>query len=170
VPGSLSIPLRGSFATWLGWLVPDDVPLVIVRNLDQDPDEIVWPAINIGYERIAGELAGGVDAWQYAGGEVRATALRSPAEADGAVLDIRQDDEFRSGHLPDARHIELGELPRLAEAVADDHTLVMCGHGERAATGASLLERTGHRRLSIMVGGGAHEWSQATGRSLDTGA
>ncbi|MEO6144970.1 MAG: MBL fold metallo-hydrolase, partial [Dermatophilaceae bacterium] len=30
VPGSLSIPLRPAFATWLGWLVPADKPLVIV--------------------------------------------------------------------------------------------------------------------------------------------
>ena len=45
------------FATWLGWLVDPDKPLVIVRDADQDPDEIVWQAIKIGYDHLVGELA-----------------------------------------------------------------------------------------------------------------
>jgi len=44
----------------------------------------------------------------------------------------------------------------------------MCGHGERAATGASLLERAGHRQVSILTAG-AHDWAHATGRRLATG-
>jgi rhodanese-related sulfurtransferase len=42
----------------------------------------------------------------------------------------------------------------------------MCGHGERAATAASLLERAGRAHLSILAGG-ADEWAAATGRPLD---
>ena len=44
---------------------------------------------------------------------------------------------------------------------------VMCGHGERAATGASLLERAGHNDLAILAGG-VHDWAEATGSILDT--
>jgi rhodanese-related sulfurtransferase len=44
----------------------------------------------------------------------------------------------------------------------------MCGHGERAATAASLLERAGRTGVSILVGGPA-DWATATGRSLQTG-
>ena len=37
IPGSLAIPLREAFATWLGWLVPDPAtPLVIVAGPGQD--------------------------------------------------------------------------------------------------------------------------------------
>jgi rhodanese-related sulfurtransferase len=43
---------------------------------------------------------------------------------------------------------------------------VMCGHGERAATAAELLERAGHQDLSILAGG-PHDWARATGRTLD---
>ncbi len=32
IPGAVSIPLRPAFATWLGWVVPPDQPLVIVRE------------------------------------------------------------------------------------------------------------------------------------------
>ena len=67
VPGSVSIPLRAAFATWLGWLVDATRPIVIVRNADQDPAEIVWQARKVGYDRIAGELAGGIAGWVAAG-------------------------------------------------------------------------------------------------------
>jgi hydroxyacylglutathione hydrolase len=67
VPGALSIPLRPSFATWLGWLVADDRPLVFVVDPDQDRRDLVRQALKIGYERLAGELAGGMAAWRAAG-------------------------------------------------------------------------------------------------------
>jgi 3-mercaptopyruvate sulfurtransferase SseA len=41
----------------------------------------------------------------------------------------------------------------------------MCGHGERAMTGASLLERAGRRDLTVLLGG-AGDWSKSTGRPL----
>ncbi|MPZ95345.1 MAG: MBL fold metallo-hydrolase, partial [Propionibacteriales bacterium] len=48
VNGALSIPLRPVFATWLGWLVPADVPVAFVINDDQDADEVLWSAYKIG--------------------------------------------------------------------------------------------------------------------------
>jgi rhodanese-related sulfurtransferase len=42
----------------------------------------------------------------------------------------------------------------------------MCEHGERATTAASLLARAGRRDLRVVIGGGAAEWSAATGRPL----
>jgi hydroxyacylglutathione hydrolase len=43
IPGSLAIPLRDAFATWLGWLVPDPAaPLVILAGPGQDLGEVRW--------------------------------------------------------------------------------------------------------------------------------
>jgi rhodanese-related sulfurtransferase/glyoxylase-like metal-dependent hydrolase (beta-lactamase superfamily II) len=169
LPGSVSIPLRASFATWLGWLVPDDVPVVVVRDPDQDPADILWPALNIGYELIAGELAGGVAAWRAAGGELRSTGTVGPGRASGTVLDVRQVDEYRAGHLPGALHIELGALPERSGHLDGGPVAVMCSHGERATTGASLLERAGHRGVSVVLGGGVDEWVRSTGGHPETG-
>jgi hydroxyacylglutathione hydrolase len=47
--------------------------------------------------------------------------------------------------------------------------VVMCGHGERAAGAASLLERAGHVHLAVLAGG-PDDWADATGRPLQTGA
>jgi glyoxylase-like metal-dependent hydrolase (beta-lactamase superfamily II)/rhodanese-related sulfurtransferase len=168
VPGAVAVPLRAQFATWLGWLFDPDVPLVIVRNPDQRPADILWPAVNIGYDNIAGELAGGVTAWQAAGGALVTTRLVRPDQVDGVVLDIRQDTEYAAGHLPAAAHIELGDLTAQADAVPGTPVTVMCGHGERAMTAASLLERAGRRDLAVLIGG-ADDWAKATGQPLRDG-
>ncbi|MBJ8340830.1 MBL fold metallo-hydrolase [Antrihabitans sp. YC3-6] len=169
IPGSLSIPLRPVFATWLGWLAPADRPIIIVRDTEQDLTEIVWQAAKIGYDNLIGELAGGVDAWSAAGLELTRTNLVGPDQVDGVrVLDIRQTPEFVSGHVPGAVHIELGDIAARAEDLPHEPTVVMCGHGERAMGAASLLEQAGHRDVSVLAGG-PDDWVHATGRSLDTG-
>jgi hydroxyacylglutathione hydrolase len=172
VPGALSIPLRDQFATWLGWLTPADTPLVVIRNPDQDPGEVVWQSLKIGYEQLAGELAGGTEAWRAAGQPLATTELLS-ADQIGArrVLDIRQRPEYVGGHVPAAVHVELGDVAAAAAAgrVKRAHKGVMCGDGERAAGAASLLERAGHVHLAVLAGG-PDDWADATGRPLQTGA
>ena len=84
----------------------------------------------------------------------------------GTVLDVRQTSEWDAGHVPDAMHIELGDLAD-ASAPAGPVT-VMCGHGERAMTGASILEAIGHRHLSVLIGG-PDQWHEATGIDLHAG-
>jgi rhodanese-related sulfurtransferase len=165
LPGAIAITLRAQFATWLGWLLDTAVPIVIVRNPDQHPADILWPALNIGYANIVGELAGGVAAWQAAGGALVTTRLVRPGQVGGVVLDVRQDGEYAAGHLPEAIHIELGDLTAQADTVPDTPVTVMCGHGERAMTAASLLRRAGHRDLAVLAGG-ADDWATATGQPL----
>jgi rhodanese-related sulfurtransferase len=167
--GSLAIPLRGAFATWLGWLVPDpSTPIVIVRNPDQDPDEIVWQARKVGYFGIVGELGGGVDAWAAAGGLLLATPMADPATVDPAtVVDVRQRSEYATGHVPGSLNVELGAIG--SETLPGGPVVTMCGHGERAATAASVLERTGRTDIRVMPGG-PHDWARVTGTPVETGA
>ncbi|MFD5259114.1 rhodanese-like domain-containing protein [Streptomyces bobili] len=165
IPGSLSIPLRDQFATWLGWLLPDTAVLAFVTGEDQDLSDIVWQSYKIGYERLAGRLAGGMDAW-LADGHAQNTTTYAAADQAGAgpVLDIRQRAEHVAGHLPGAVHIELGDLAdRAADAPAG--AVVHCGHGERAMTAASLLERAGHSDLAVLDGG-PDQYAAARGQQL----
>ena len=171
IPGSLAIPLRDAFATWLGWLVPDPaVPLVIVNGPRQDLGEAVWQALKIGYENLAGTLAGGMPAWRAAGQPVSVTPLLAPGQVDpAAVIDVRQASEYVGGHLPGACNIELGALTSQAAGVTGRPVVTMCGHGERAATAASVLERAGHTGVAVLPGG-PPDWAQATGRRLEATA
>lgn len=154
VPGSLSNPWRAQFATWLGWLVPRDRPVVFVADGTVDRRDLVWAALTVGGEHLAGELAGGVAAWQAAGLDVATTPLVDAGGAGGRrVVDIRQRSEFDAGHVAGAVHVELGSLTRATGAVPDAPVLVHCGHGERAMSAASLLERAGHRGVAVLAGG-----------------
>ncbi|MGQ0631570.1 MAG: rhodanese-like domain-containing protein [Sporichthyaceae bacterium] len=162
IPGAISIPLRDQFATWLGWLFPADTQLVVVLAPDQDPAEVAWQAAKIGYDQIAGQLDGGMAAWN--GAVTRIDLVAATDIGDRAVLDVRQQPEYSAGHIPGARNIELGRLPDEPDG-ASAGAVVMCGHGERAMTGASVLARAGATGLAVLDGG-AGEWSVATGREL----
>ena len=165
VPGALSIPLRSAFATWLGWLVADDHPLVVVVDPDQDRGDLVRQARKVGYERLAGELAGGMAAWQAAGLPVARIPLVGLDGVEGRrVLDVRQDAEFAAGHVPGAIHVELGALTDRV-ALPGGPLAVTCGHGERAMTAASLLARQGRQNVTV-VDGGTSAWADA-GRRLE---
>ncbi|MFC5639378.1 MBL fold metallo-hydrolase [Streptomyces bullii] len=169
IPGSLSIPLRRQFATWLGWLVPDTAPLAFVTGEDQDPSEIVWQAYKIGYERLAGRLDGGIPAWTAAGHRMATTAFVTADQTDDRpYVDVRQEAEVAAGHVPGAVHIELGGLTAAAAAAAPQRPVIACGHGERAMTAASLLERAGHTDVAVLNGGPA-DYADAEGLRLVQG-
>ncbi|HLI38869.1 MAG TPA: rhodanese-like domain-containing protein [Streptosporangiaceae bacterium] len=165
LPGALSIELRPQFQSWLGWLVSPDRPLAFVAGPGQDRAELVRQCLNVGYEHLGGELAGGVRAWQEAGLDVERIPLARFGALDGAaILDVRQQAEWDAGHVPGAIHIELGSLPR-AEIPAGP-LAVMCAHGQRSMTGASLLARSrGTAGLSVLTED-ADAWSRQTGKEL----
>jgi rhodanese-related sulfurtransferase len=166
VPGVLAIPLRAQFASWLGWLVERDAPVVFVVGADQDRTELVRQCHQIGYDRIVGELAGGMTAWMAAGLPTQTTPLTDAAHAGPGVLDVRQHREHADGHVPGVTHVELGRLPEVAGRL-DAVDAVMCGHGERAATAASILERAGRPGVAVTVGGPG-DWAAATHQPLAT--
>jgi len=164
----ISIPLRPQFGSWLGWLVPDDRPLVFLLEAGQDAPDLVRQALTIRYDELAGVVVGGIDAWQKAGHAVTSADLVDAARLDRPVLDVRQDDKHAAGHIPGSLHVELGEVDRQDAELPAGELAVMCAHGERAATAASLLERAGRRDVAVVIGG-PDDW--ATGdRRLTTGS
>ena len=163
VPGALSVPLRPQFATWLGWLVEDEQPFAVVLDDDQDGREVARQALTIGHERLSGRLEGGMAAWRAAGFPVATTPLVLAGAVSGRVLDVRQGSEFAGGHLPGALNVELGTLPAAAADVGPGPVAVMCGHGERAATAASVLEAGGHTGVAVVLGGPS-DWAAAGGQ------
>lgn len=168
IPGALSIHLRDAFGTWLGWLVPPDTPVVFVCGADQDRVDLVRQALKVGYEQLAGELEGGMAAWREAGLPEQTVARVSPAGIEGTLIDVRQASEYVAGHVPGAILAELGSLGG-GERLPRRGLTVMCEHGERSMSAASLLQRAGRDRLTVVTGS-ADEWAAATGRPLQRGS
>jgi rhodanese-related sulfurtransferase len=106
-------------------------------------------------------------AWSAAGLESLRIPLVRAAEAAGTIIDIRQNAEFAAGHIPGAQHIELGSVVD-ADIREQGPLTLMCGHGERAMSAASLLEARGRRDLAVVVGGPA-DWAAGRGSPLETG-
>jgi len=164
IPGSLSNTLRPVFASWLGWLVEPNRPLAFVLDPDQDRADLVRQCLNVGHEHLIGELAGGIHAWTGTGRPITAIPLVDPDGMSGQVIDVRQANEFASGHVPGAINIELGAVARTHLAGS---LTVMCGHGERAMSGASILAANGREDV-VVLDGGPDTWSAATGNPLQT--
>lgn len=166
ISGSISIEFRDAFAVWLGWLLPADARLLFIAG-ETPVERLLDESLLVGYERFAGVLDGGVHAWEDAGLPVASGGLITAGEArrvllDGAtVLDVREPNEYASGHIPDALHVPLGELAGRVDELPRDHPVVAyCGHGERSATALSLLERSGLTALQNLDGG-IRAWSDA---------
>lgn len=168
VRDSLSIALRPVFATWIGWLLDPSRPVAFVLDHDQDRHELVRQCLTVGIEELRGELAGGIRTWQDAGLPLATVDLITFDGLDGRdIVDVRQRDEFRAAHVPGAHNVELGALVDAADVPAG-RVALMCGHGERAMTGASLLERRARDEL-VVVEGGPDDWASLTGSPLAAG-
>lgn len=159
VPGSLSNPFRSSFSVWLGWLAPPQTPLAFVT--EETPIEtVVEEALLVGYEDFAGWLAGGISAWERDGKPLARSSVVDPTEAtrllqNGAfALDVREPSEVAAGRIPGAMNIPLGELSeRIGELPNATPIIAYCGHGERASSAISVLERAGFQELATLPGG-----------------
>jgi rhodanese-related sulfurtransferase len=66
--------------------------------------------------------------------------------------------------VAEATHVELGDISRDSSVVPSGGLALMCGHGERAASAASLLERVGRTDVVVMIGGPG-DWARG-GRHL----
>jgi hydroxyacylglutathione hydrolase len=163
VPGSMSNSLRPVFSSWLGWLVEQNQPLAFVLDAGQDRLDLVRRCLDVGHEQFAGELAGGIAAWTASGRSVSTIPLVNADGISSQLIDVRQVNEFNAGHVPGAVNVELGAVP--SAALPRGELTVMCGHGERAMTAASILAASGHDRVSVFDGG-PDTWSAATGRPL----
>lgn len=163
IPGSLNVQLQDSFASYVGWLVPFNAPvLLVLPKPESDAAAEAGAALfRVGFERVAGYLEGGIDAWRSAGREVRSYPVASVDDllealrvGSTSVLDVRQRTEWEAGHLEGSRHIFVGDLPgRFGELPRDRETWTVCASGNRSGIAASLLDRAGIPVRLVAPGG-----------------
>jgi hydroxyacylglutathione hydrolase len=172
VPGSINIELDGTFAGYVGWLIPFGAPVLFVLP-DGAPDALAQATtelLRIGYERVPGWLEGGIGAWAASGRSLGryptvtmrgVHAEREAGQGTDILLDVRQPIEWQTdGVVPGAQRIFVADLPsRLDELPADARVTVFCKSGSRSAIAASLLDRAG-RDVRVVTVGGADRWPE----------
>ena len=152
VAGTLNIPLGGSFITWAGWLIPSDQDIYVVTDRIDD----VRRALGlIGLDRIAGVFPPAAAAGNEQVPQVSADELKQRLPSnDLVVVDVRNDNEWKEGHIAEAIHIPLGQLAqRVNELAASDNIVVHCQGGSRSAIAASLLQKLGRKNVANLTGG-----------------
>lgn len=113
-----------------------------------------------------------------------ALGLATPAAAEGVIgmdavkagldtgtivlVDVREPDEFTSGHVPGAINLPLSSFSPSALPKSTDKTVVvMCRSGRRAGQVQAITAATGRRDL-VNYSGSMNEWS-AKGGPIVTG-
>jgi rhodanese-related sulfurtransferase len=168
VPGSLNIELNSGFAGYTGWMLPHDTPVLLVLPEPEDASlaEAMTQLLRIGWSRVAGYLAGGLDAWRALGGDVSSYDVVSPEDLcevqqrgeRPCVLDVRQELEWGWGTVPDSLLVFVADVPgRLDELPRGEPVWVICSNGHRAAIAASVLDGAGVP-VRCVASGGVGEW------------
>jgi rhodanese-related sulfurtransferase len=131
-----------------------EIPMEFVQQ------NVMWIAVAV--------ISGGMLLWQSVRGGGRAGV--SPMQAtlminreDAIVVDVREPHEFAAGHLPNARHIPVGQFAqRIGELdkLKGKPVIVVCHSGNRSSSACNALEKSGFEKVYNLSGGIA-AWEQA---------
>lgn len=82
---------------------------------------------------------------------------------DAIVIDVREQGEYAQGHVPNARNIPAGELPRRStelEKWKSRPLILCCSTGARSASTLAQLKKAGFEKV-FNLRGGLMEWEKA---------
>ncbi len=168
IPGSLNIGIDGSFAVWVGTLVPDIRQSILLVTEPGREHEAILRLARVGYDHCMGYLESGFNTWQIAGkptdhiASISATALAGLFSNDPKLplIDVRKQSEYAAEHIPDALSIPLDYVNNGSPALDKNGTYyVHCAGGYRSMCFISLLKAKGYSGL-INVNGGLQAMKQ----------
>lgn len=161
IPNSIFIGIDGSFAPWVGALIPDlQQPIVFIAEEGRE-EEIVTRLSRVGYDNTLGYLKGGVIAWKAAGKEtdslksIPASEFASELKSGNlTVLDVRKPTEFQSEHVENAQNFPLDFInDNFDELDKDQEYHVHCAGGYRSVIASSIMKSRGVHNLVDIAGG-----------------
>lgn len=85
--------------------------------------------------------------------------LPDPLPVGIAVLDVREPEEWKHGHIEGAVHVPLMQLPTRRDEVPDGRVLVVCKIGGRSMQATHYLSQQGHDVVNL--DGGMIDWAGA---------
>ncbi|MBY0522689.1 MAG: MBL fold metallo-hydrolase [Gemmataceae bacterium] len=163
IPNAINVPVGPSLPTWAGWVLPYDLPIIIVPEEPGQMSDVITSLLRVGLDDLRGYLEGGIDAWETAGYPLASLSTISvhdvqrelaAAPAGQTILDVRTEGEWHGGHVGGALHIHGGKLSEhFTEISRDRPVTVICGSGYRASIAASFLQREGYRNVRNVLGG-----------------
>lgn len=171
IEGSVNIPFTASYGFWVGWLVPDDKPIILIAESESRLSGAIEQLRLMGIDQT-------IFTYVLASGTIQQTctseSLKTISVVDLAhqiqeqtyttenmlILDVRSESEYDSGHIQGAHHISLEKLIEQMGSLPQDQTIAtICRTGQRSSTAASLLKKYGFKNI-LNVKGGMSAWKQ----------
>jgi rhodanese-related sulfurtransferase len=162
VPNSINIGIDGSFAPWVGTMIPDVKQQILLVTDEGREEEVVTRLARVGYDFAIGYLKGGIDAWKHEGKEIDTIQSISADELSEImsknqninILDVRKNSEHQSEHIMDSLNAPLDYINESMLNVQKDKTYyVHCAGGYRSMVFISTLKARGFENLIDVKGG-----------------
>lgn len=166
--GSINIGLGGQYATWAGTVLDRTHPIVIIADPSHEKESAVRLG-RIGFDHVAGYLAGGLKSLESRPEKVAFTArLSAPfaaelisSSAPPQIIDVRAPGERQQKRIAGSLSIPLNRLRENLSTIPKDRPLLLyCAGGYRSSIAASLLQGSGFSPVSEIAGGFA-AWEAA---------
>lgn len=162
IPNSINIGLEGSFAPWVGAMIPDIKQEILLICEPGTEEEVVTRLSRVGYDYVIGYLNGGFESWRKAGKEVdtiktiSADALADLLAKDPSlhILDVRKNSEFLSEHIADAENMPLDFINDAMNMIDKNKTYyVHCAGGYRSMIFNATMKARGFDNMVDIAGG-----------------
>jgi len=161
VPNAQSI-WPGGLASFAGWFLSYEKPILLITE-GNDTGEVVQILVRLGFDNIAGFLAGGMLNWHMSGMPSGSQPVIGVGDLCALldqdfqpwILDVRKEVELdKDGRISGAQHIHITQIAdRKDEVPKDRKVYIFCGSGLRSMIAASYLERYGWKDLVVILGG-----------------
>ncbi len=156
IPNAINIGINGSFAPWVGSLIPDIKQQILLITDEGREEEVVIRLARVGYDYAIGYLKGGFKAWQNEGKEIDVIPSISADDFIEIyknnpavhILDVRKEGEFKSEHILTALNLPLDYINEGMPNIDKNKTYyVHCAGGYRSMIYVSILKSRGYENL-----------------------
>jgi glyoxylase-like metal-dependent hydrolase (beta-lactamase superfamily II)/rhodanese-related sulfurtransferase len=161
IPNSVNIGIDGSFATWVGTLIPSVKQELLIIADEGREAEVVTRLARVGYDNALGFLKGGFEVWKAANkdiDQIHSVSAEELAEINKKekvnIIDARKASEYSSEHVVDAMNAPLDFInDSMTKIDKDKKYYVHCASGYRSMVFISILKARGYNNLIDVTGG-----------------
>ena len=169
IPGAYGLSLQGNYATYSGWVLPPDRPLLLVLETPDDLARALRGLRSVGLDSVVGYLEGGMAAWADSGLKTARIESISIMELNERLsqdelqlVDTRLQSEWDDFHIAQSVHCPAPDVRwRYGEWIGDKPVAFICNTGARALLASSLMLNLTGKKNVINVIGGTSAWVKA---------
>jgi hydroxyacylglutathione hydrolase len=170
IDGAINIATLDQVSFWGPWVISYKRPIYLVLESEDKLRDTLQALVRVGLDDVRGYLKPNFNHWVNRGNDfsdlpqVSVHTLTDFMEMGEkpTIIDVRNESEWKEGHIPGAKHIYLGNVPQELKKLKDKEADIfcICGGGFRSSIAASVLMSEGFENV-FNVFGGMTAWKAA---------